>query len=373
MGKRRANGEGTIFEQKAHKRWVAELTRYSPEGKKNTKTFYGKTQAEVREKLDQYKADLNAGLVLDAPKLTLSQYLTMFLDNDVRPRLRPATYTAYEVIVRCHLVPHIGAVKLDKLNREHVKRLDAEMAKAKKSPRTRQFAYTILRKALDEAMRSGYITRNPAALVKRPTSRRKVFQPFDQDQARRFLEAAAEDRLHALYVLAIATGMRQGELFALQWKNIDLESGRLSVRHTLQDQAGKLVLGEPKTQKGNRLIKLPEAARQALVDHRQRMLAEGIASEWVFCDRDGGPLRAGNVHRRSFKPLLKKAGVPEIRFHDLRHTAATLMLLAGVHPKVVQEILGHAQISVTLDTYSHVLPSMQDEAASAMNAILTDG
>src|SRR5205807_7025156 len=190
-------------------------------------------------------------------------------------------------------------------------------------------------------------------------------------QVIRLLEAAKGDRLEALYVLAVTTGLRQGELLGLHWDDIDLAGTALRVRHTLHELNGRLWIGEPKTRRARRQVDLPAIAVVALRNHRERMMIEGHPDELVFCDTRGGPLRKSNLVRRSFLPLLKRAGLPTIRFHDLRHTAATLLLAQGVHPKIVQERLGHSQISLTLDTYSHVLPGMGREAASKLDALLT--
>jgi integrase len=171
--------------------------------------------------------------------------------------------------------------------------------------------------------------------------------------------------------LAVTAGMRLGELFGLQWPDIDLAKATLMVRRTLCELEGELFVSEPKTAKGRRRIDLPKMAVDALWRHKKRMLVEGFAAvEWVFCNSHGGPLRRSHFHANDFKPLLKRAKLPAIRFHDLRHTSATLLLSAGVHPKIVQERLGHSQISVTLDTYSHVLPTMQVEAASRLDELL---
>jgi integrase len=170
----------------------------------------------------------------------------------------------------------------------------------------------------------------------------------------------------------VATGLRLGELFALQWSDVDLEDGAVTVRHTLAELKGILRLAEPKTAKRRRRVELPDMAVAALLTHRRRMLTEGHAAvPWVFCNQHGGPLRRSHFHRQDFKPLLKRAGLPDIRFHDLRHTSATLLLSAGVHPKIVQERLGHSQISMTMDTYSHVMKGMDKQAASKLNTILT--
>lgn len=194
-------------------------------------------------------------------------------------------------------------------------------------------------------------------------------QVLDAEQVGQLLRAAREDRLHALYVLAVATGLRQGELLGLQWEDVDLKRGMVAVRRQLAEDGGVLELREPKTAKGRRRVDLPNFAIAALRYHRKAMLAAGTPGPLVFCDTEGNPIRKSNLIRRSFQPRLRKAKLPKIRFHDLRHTAATLLLSQGVHPKIVQERLGHAQISLTLDTDSHVLPSMQKEAAQRLDRL----
>ena len=197
-------------------------------------------------------------------------------------------------------------------------------------------------------------------------------------EVRRFLTAANSDRLEALYVLAIHTGMRQGELLALKWADVDLEAGKVSVRRTLTRESGHYKLGEPKTKRSRRTIKLTKAATEALRIHLERQLEQidqlgdlyqdqGL----VFTTDSGAPINPSNIRQRSFGKLLRNANLPKIRFHDLRHTCATLLLSKNVHPKIVQEMLGHANIAITLDTYSHILPGMGDQAALAMeNALL---
>lgn len=232
-----------------------------------------------------------------------------------------------------------------------------------------QLAHSLLRRALGQAVKWGTIPRNVCEAVEKPRAPKKPIKVLNKDQVDSLLTVAQEDRLYALYVLAVTTGLRQGELLALQWEDVDLDSDALSVRHTLLEMDGKLELVEPKTAMACRKVDLPQMAVKALRRHRKQMLAEGHIGSCVFCDTKGGPIRKSNLIRRSFKPLLKNAGLPDIRFHDLRHTAATLLLVQGVNPKVVQERLGHAQISLTLDTYSHVLPSIQKEAASKLDSL----
>ncbi len=202
----------------------------------------------------------------------------------------------------------------------------------------------------------------------KPRVRRREIKALDERQIAQLLGEAATDRLFPLYVLAVTTGLRFGELLGLRWEDVDLRARRLAIRHTLQDLAGKLQLNETKTEKSRRVVALTKRATASLRSHRANMLSEGHrASPWVFCDTRGNPLRQSNVTRRSFLPLLERARLPKIRFHDLRHSFATLMLTQGEHPKVVQEMLGHSNVALTLNTYSHVLPSMQESAASRLD------
>jgi integrase len=195
---------------------------------------------------------------------------------------------------------------------------------------------------------------------------------YDEAQARRLMAAASGHRLYALFVLALDTGMRQGELFALSWDDVDPSGGTLAVQRSLEEINGRQRLKEPKTGRGRR-IELSAFAAGVLQQHRERMAAEGHAGAPVFCSAEGGYLRKPNFLRRVYRPVLERAGLPLLRFHDLRHTAATLMLLNDVNVKVVSERLGHASIQLTLDTYSHVLPSMQRTAAAKMDAFFRAG
>jgi integrase len=211
-----------------------------------------------------------------------------------------------------------------------------------------------------------------------PRVPKREMQVFTEKQAQYFLESAKSDPLEALYVLALTTGMRQGELLALQWKDIDFAGGALQVRRKIARITGKgFVVSEPKTAKSRRKIPLAPRTLEVLKRHRASQNAQRLAlgdawedQGWLFANAVGKPLDVGNLIRRSFQPLLKKANLPPIRFHDLRHSCATLLLVMGVHPKVIQERLGHSQIAVTLDTYSHVLPSLQEDAAQRLDALL---
>jgi integrase len=212
-----------------------------------------------------------------------------------------------------------------------------------------------------------------------PRVRTPEMRPLTPTEARELLQAAESNRLKALYVLAVTTGMRQGEILGLGWEDVDLEAGVVRVRRTLTLAKGGPRLTEPKTRGSRRSIRLTTSAVEALERHRERQEGEGVAKgdEWndmglVFCTRRGTPIRRDNLHDKYWKPLLRRSGLPDIRFHDLRHTCATLLLTKGVHPKIVSEMLGHSSIAITLDTYSHVIPGLGDAAARAMEDALKD-
>jgi integrase len=296
--------------------------------------------------------------------------------DSVRDTVRRRTYERYESIVRVHLTPAIGKVKLKTLTPDHVRGLYRKKLDGGLAPRTVLHIHRTLSKALKQATDDGLIPRNAAALVKPPRPRREEIRPLNRDQVRALLEAVREDRLEALYVATVIAGLRRGELQGLQWEDLDLEAGALQVRRTLSEPRSGYIFEAPKSGKG-RNIRLTQRARTALREHRKRQLEEKkrLGTLWqenglVFPSSVGTPLLGGNLNR-AFKALLKRASLPQsFRFHDLRHTCATLLLKQGVNPKFVQELLGHADISLTLNVYSHVLPDMGDIAAGAMDDAL---
>jgi integrase len=386
--KRRGRGEGSIY-QRGDGLWTATVSLgYDGNGKRRRRTVYGESKKEVQDKLRKLQNQAANGQVVAPGKLKVGEYLDRWLEDYVRVNRSPNTYRSYEGVVRCHVKEHVGGVRLADLTPAHVQGLYSAMERGGASPRLRQLTHAVLRKALAQALKEDLVIRNACVAVDRPRVPKTEMVTFTPEQTRQFLATAAPHRLSALFVLAAATGMREGELFALAWSDIDLEGGALSVQQTLEEIDGKHRLKEPKSAKGRRRIDLPAFAVKALWEHKARMMQEGHLDGPVFCDRRGGWLRKSNFTRQIFKPMIartnarlteeaEKAGtapdlLPDIRFHDMRHGHATLMLELGEHPKVVQERLGHSQISLTLDTYSHVLPAVHKKAAEAIDKAFRD-
>jgi len=373
--KRRGHGEGTIY-QRADGRWCAALTvGRDARGRLRRVYIYGKTRREVQEELTKKLREHQQGMPVDPTRQTVGQFLQAWLEDCMRGSVRPTTLENYRYVIR-HLEP-IAGIQLAKLTPQHIQHLYRQKQDAGLT-RMVVLMHAVLHKALGQAVRWCLIPRNPADAVERPRMPKKEFRALTSEEAARLLEAAREDRLHALWVLAVTTGMRLGELLGLRWEDVDLERGTVTVRRQLQWLEGEPTFPEPKSARSRRTIALPGLAVAALREHRKRQLEWRLrlGEVWqdhglVFTTEIGTPLHPSNVRQRHFHPLLERAGLPRIRFHDLRHTCATLLLAQGVHPKLVQEQLGHSQISVTLDTYSHVTAPMMREAAAKMDAILT--
>jgi integrase len=372
---RRGNGEGTISRRKDG-RWEGRYYVPTEDGPKR-KVIYGKTRAEVSEKLTKALSDRANGIVYDNENITIGEYLDVWLKGSVYGSVRQSTYDRDTNLVNNHIKPVLGSLKLKKLNSAHVQNFYRNRLDTGLSASTVRKIHDILRRGLAQAVDWHLTQRNVADVVKPPRPVPKEIVALSTDETRRLLDAAAEDRLEALYVLAVHTGMRQGEMLALRWQDVDIENAVLSVRRTLTRRGGKVAFGEPKTKKSRRSIRLTLQAVDALRAHLERQLRdmEILGDHYqdqglIFTTDTGAPINPSNLRQRSFTPLLKRAGLPHIRFHDLRHTCATLLLSRGVHPKFVQELLGHATIAITLDTYSHVIPSMGDATAKAMEDAL---
>jgi integrase len=339
---------------------------------------YGRSRADVRAKLRELARTAAAGVSLAGGRQTMQEYLERWIDDVAASRVRSTTLRGYGQVVRVHVVPAIGGVRLDKLTGQDLARLYADRLAAGRSARTVELIHAVLHSALRQAVRWDLIARNPADAVSPPRPRRPEIRPLTAQQARSLLAAAAGDELlEPLLGLALATGMRQGELLGLTWAAVDLTAGRLEVRASLVRRPGSWSLEEPKSGRSRRSIRLSPSAVATARAHRARQAAARllVGTDWedndlLFTDAWGRPLDGRHVTSRTFRGLLRRAGLPPIRFHDLRHTYATLQLAAGTHPKLVQEVLGHSTIALTLDVYSHVTPSMHDEAAATMERVL---
>jgi integrase len=372
---RRGNGEGTITRRKDG-RWEGRYYVPTIYGTKR-KVIYGKTRAEVSDKLTKALSDRTDGIVYDDENMSVGEYLDVWLKGSVYGSVRRSTYNRDTNLVSNHIKPILGGVKLKKLNSAHVQSYYRDRLDAGLSGSTVHKMHDILRRGLAQAVTWHLVARNVADVVKPPRPAPREMIALSADETRRLLEAARGDRLEALYTLAVHTGMRQGEMLALRWQDVDVENAVVSVRRTLTRRGGKIAFGEPKTKKSRRSIRLTAQAVEALRSHLERQLREiEILGDrykdqgLVFTTDTGAPINPSNLRQRSYAPLLKRAGLPHMRFHDLRHTCATLLLSRGVHPKFVQELLGHATIAITLDTYSHVMPSMGDATARAMEDAL---
>jgi len=378
MAKRgkRGKNEGSIYQDKDG-RWRAAVDYGYQNGKRVRKVLSGETRSEVASKLTTALRDRQLNMPLTQERYTIGQHLEHWLTDVAEPSVRPKTYRTYSDITHQHLIPSLGKVPLVKLTPNQIRSFMKAKSDEGLSPRTVKHLRDTLRAAINVAVRDGIVVRNVATLVDPPREVQNhephVFTP---EQARRFLDTVKGHRLEALFSVALSLGLREGEVLGLRWQDIDLNTGSLSVRRQLQRIDGKLQLVEPKTEKSRRTVTLPQVAVSAHRAHQVRQQQERqvagdkwIASGMVFTTTIGTMLDARNL-LKAFYGIMRNSDLPQLRFHDLRHSAATLLLIQGVHPKVVQELGGWSDIRIVLNTYSHVIPSLKDEAASKMNSIL---
>ncbi|CAA9588808.1 MAG: Integrase [uncultured Thermomicrobiales bacterium] len=364
---KKANGEGSIS-QLPSGRWRVRVmvggTRYSA----NTST-----RKEAQQKYREFLGHTDRGLVPPTQKVTLHQHIERWLTDEVLHTRKPRTFESYRDSSRLYILPLLGPVKLAQLQPAHVQRLCSTLLEEGLSPKTVRIAHGVLHCALAQAVSWDLVPRNVASLAKAPRVKRKEIEALDEVQARQLMASSKETRWEALIAVALVTGLRQGELLGLKWSDIDLDRGVVQVQRQLGRDG---TLADLKNDHQRRSIDVPPHTVTALRDHKRRQTEERLLlgpeytyQELVFCTHRGRPLGHRNVSR-AYKGLLKRASLPNVSFHALRHTNATLLLLAGVHPKLVQERLGHSNISMTLDIYSHVLPRLGREAADKLEALL---
>jgi len=372
---RRGNGEGSIY-QTADSRWRAAVTL--PDGRR--KYVSGATREAVAKQLRQVQRLKDEGLPVrtDGRAPTVEAWLMHWLEHIAAAKVRPSTLDGYRSKVTSRILPTLGRHRLDRLQPEHVEAWRDGLLAEGLAPATVLQCHRVLSRALKVAMQRGKVARNVCILVDAPSVQREEVQPLTAQDARRVLLTAAPRRNNARWSVALSLGLRQGEALGLPWDAVDLDAATLTVRQALQRQAGKgLVIVRPKSRAGRRVVSLPGPLVDALRAHRVHQAQERLVagSLWrnehnlVFAQVNGRPIDPGSDYKE-WRRLLEAAGVRRARLHDARHTAASLLLAQGVPARVVMEILGHSQITLTLGTYSHVAPELQQEAAERMGRVL---
>ena len=375
MPKRRARGEGSLYRIKSGPstgRWAAAVTISLPGEPQRRKVFIGTTREEARQRMKD--ADFRGDVQRGTPKSTgtLSDLVRDRL-TERADRVKPRTIQQYRDVFRLHIEPYIGKRRAQDFTPEDVDRLFERLASDGRTAHTRRLVRAVLSGAFRWGMRRRRVSVNPFAMIEPQRVPRKRMKVWSEAQVATFLAAAHADRYYALFVLAICVGMRQGELIALTWDDVDLRRGAISVQETAGEKSqGAPVMDDPKSPRSVRRILLPGVAHDALRAQREASMAERVTrrSPFVFADTEGGALHARNLRERHWKPLIALAKLPKIRFHDLRHSYASMALAAGTPLKVVSETLGHATPEFTARVYQHISPTMQKDAAKTMDDVL---
>jgi|ERR1700682_6023810 integrase len=365
MGKR-TRGYGAVY-HRPDGRWEGQIR--IPGGAR--RSFYARTRREVIRRLTEARWALGQGLPVSAGTTSLATFFDRWLAV-TRPRLQPTTMRAYAIGVR-RLTPFLGRIPLRALTPGMIESTYASLLRTGLSDRTVEQAHAVLHRVLDQAMHWGVTSRNPAELVTPPRPRRREMTALSRSQLRHFLEVTSGTRWHTLWTLLGTTGLRLGEALALSWRDVDLETGKLVIQRSLRRQpGGGLVFVPPKTERSRRTVYLCEVTQRALIaqgQRHQRHSGDGVGYDLVFTSLRGGPVEPSEINHALTRDL-HRAGLPHIRVHDLRHTTASILLEAGTHPKIVQDLLGHSTIRLTLDTYSHLTPPLHQASARTMDAVL---
>lgn len=342
-----------------------------------SKTIHG-TKKQAQTWLNKTLTERDAGVAIKPAQQTLGEYLDHWLESAAKPRVRPKTFAGYSDMLDRHIRPTLGLRPLSKLTPLEIQRAFHAMAERGLSARSIEYTRMILKQALKQAISWRLMVFNPCEGVQIPRQERREMQALAPDQARKFLAVVRGTQHGALFELALTTGLRPSEYCALKWDDINFERGTLSVVRSIDFQpGGGWLLEETKTRGSRRVVRLLPSVLHALAGHRLRQEEDrkNAGDDWrdegfVFTNEKGSPVDRHNLANRHFKKILTEAGLPPIRLYDLRHTAATLSLAAGVPVKVVSEMLGHSGVALTLDVYSHVLPHMQEEAVQRVAALL---
>ena len=365
--------EGSVYYVEARDRWVVEIT--SGMGKR--KKVYCRTKQEAIRKRNEMLRELERGALVTGPQRKLGEYVTDWLENVHKGKIRLSVYLNYKKHVK-HIVAGLGNVWLQKLTPQQVQGFVSKKLEEGISPKYVREMLGVLRLALNNAVRWGYVSKNVCDLVTKPRVPKHEIAPLTLEQAQRFRQHIQGHRQEVLITMAVVTGMRRGELLSLRWSDIDFKRGILQVMRTVDRLTGYgYVEGEPKTASGVRSIRVPLFLLDMLKKHRAEQLErKSSVKEWagldlVFPNLSGGYLHPNHMGE-AFRELLEQAELPPIRFHDLRHSAATILLSMGVNIKVIQELLGHSDIAITLRVYGHLLPSMQQEVVDKWDDVFKE-
>lgn len=366
MARKRANGEGTVY-RTATGLWRG---RVLVEGR--MRWVSAKTKVECAAMLHQAAAEAKAGRLQPDIYLTVRQYLTAWLESS-KTQLRPRTWTAYESQVRLHVMPSLGSLRLVDLAPAHVTAMLSRMQAAGAAPAMAIKSRAILRSALSGAVRDGTLTRNAAALAQAPRAASPSTSWLDSDQAGRFLEAALGDPVGDLLAVVLMLGLRSGEALGLKWSDLDSARGQLEIRRTIYRKGGTWHESPPKSRQSRRTLPLPPQVLAILERQRARQDQDRQVPGWretgfVWTNPDGEP-RGNTWVAKGLQRILQKAGLPRVRLHDLRHSAASILLEQGIPARVVADLLGHSQIGLTLGTYSHVTARLVEGATAALGAL----
>jgi integrase len=381
--RRRANGEGTKPRQRKDGRWVADVSVVYPDGERKRISVYGDNAAECRDKVLLLRAGIRDRTVTKPNPDTVSAFLERWFADIATSTLRPKTVRGYKTAIKTVITPMLGNIRLQNLMPADLQKAVAGDPAAR-GARQRQLAYQVMHSALDRALKWGMVARNIAEAVEKPRVRKRDMLFFTPAQVREFLAASSQLRQRAFFMLLIFTGIRPGEAYALEWPQVDLDAGKITITHTLD--AKTMIREEVKTKRSRRTIDIGKRIVGELRAHRARMLKEGHPHGLVFATEDGKALRESNVTKEQYFPIFKRMQAAEdalaarerrdpekiarIRMYDLRHTAATLMIAAGTHVKVISERMGHASVAFTMDVYGHLLPTLGADTAMVLEQYL---
>ncbi|RQD72687.1 MAG: site-specific integrase [Tindallia sp. MSAO_Bac2] len=368
---------GQVVKRGKNKYLVRVYMGLDSEGKRiyHNKTIHGNSKDAEKYK-NKVMRDRDMGDYVKPSKELLGPFLDKWLEISVKPRVAASTYKGYKDYIKAYLKPSLGNKSISKLDPLEIQEVYNNMIKRGLAPRTVGYAHGVLRSALKQAVKWNLIAKNPTELVDLPKKRKKEIQPLTPEEAARFMTYTVYSSWKAFFSLLLASGMRPGEALGLKWEDIDFEKGRVHIQRAFSKVNDEWLLEVPKTTQSRRSIPIPPGVIEDLEEHRLGQEEVKLKAEnyndygLVFAGKNGDPPDYRNIYRRHFKPLLKDAGLPDIRLYDLRHTCATILLAAGENPKIVSERLGHASITLTLDIYSHVLPDMQDQATAKLEALL---